>query len=80
MNTPTSNLSSTRHAAELIAGFLTWKVADNVFDYALYPFVVWKLGPWRGGLLMAVLSLLFCLECIRSLQLATTQQHQVIVP
>lgn len=40
---------------------LAWKVYDYLFDYALYPFVIWKLGPWRGGSLMAFLSLFTCL-------------------
>ncbi len=65
MNVSTDNSRPVRRAAELVAGFLTWKVADNAFDYLLYPFVVWKLGPWRGGMLMAFLSLLFCLVLLR---------------
>lgn len=31
------------------------------FDYVLYPFVIWKLGLMRGGVLMSVLSLVACL-------------------
>lgn len=31
------------------------------FDYVLYPFAIWKLGLLRGGLCMALLSLLSCL-------------------
>ena len=31
------------------------------FDYALYPFVIWKLGLLKGGTLMAALSLIVCL-------------------
>ncbi len=54
-----------RRAAELAAGFLTWKAADYAFDYALYPFVVWKLGPVAGGAIMALLSLAFCLLLLR---------------
>jgi hypothetical protein len=54
-----------RRTAELATGFLTWNILDNAFDYALYPFVIWKLGPWIGGAIMTVLSLLFCLFLLR---------------
>ncbi len=30
------------------------------FDYALYPFVIWKLGLVKGGVTMSVLSLIAC--------------------
>jgi len=43
--------------AELSTGFVTWKAYDYAFDYALYPYVIWKMGPWQGGALMASLSL-----------------------
>lgn len=56
---------SGRRAAELATGFLTWKAFDYAFDYALYPFVIWKLGPWTGGALMALASLAFCLLLLR---------------
>lgn len=52
-------------AAELGIGFLTWNAMDYVFDYALYPFVIWKLGPWFGGTIMALASLAFCLLLLR---------------
>ena len=54
-----------RRTAELASGFLGWKVMDYAFDYALYPFVIWKLGPLIGGGIMALLSLLFCLLLMR---------------
>ncbi|MDD5198313.1 MAG: hypothetical protein PHC88_00790 [Terrimicrobiaceae bacterium] len=47
--------------AELATGFLAWKA----FDYALYPFVIWKLGPWASGAIMTLLSLVFCLFLLR---------------
>src|ERR1035441_4929203 len=31
------------------------------FDYVLYPFVMWKMGLVRGGIVMSVLSLISCL-------------------
>ncbi len=56
---------SGRRAAELTTGFFTWKAVDYAFDYLLYPVVIWKLGPWAGGALMALLSLVFCLLLLR---------------
>ncbi len=50
-----------RSTAEIATGFLTWHALEYAFDCALYPFAIWKLGLWRGGALMAVLSLLSCL-------------------
>ena len=50
-----------RRLFELSSGFCTWKATDYAFDYLLYPFVIWKLGPLYGGLLMSVLSLAACL-------------------
>ncbi|MEX1117451.1 MAG: hypothetical protein WEB60_01525 [Terrimicrobiaceae bacterium] len=51
----------TRRAGELASGLLVWNVTDYAFDYALYPFVVWKLGPVVGGGIMTLASLVFCL-------------------
>jgi hypothetical protein len=34
------------------------------FDYALYPFVIWKLGAVGGGGIMALASLVICLLCL----------------
>ena len=46
---------------EIFTGFIAWKAYDYLFDYALFPVVIWKLGPWQGGLLMTSLSLFLCL-------------------
>ncbi len=54
-----------RRTGELASGLLVWNVTDYVFDYALYPFVVWKLGPVGGGGIMALASLVFCLVLLR---------------
>lgn len=56
---------SVKRCAEFATGFLTWKAFDYAFDYALYPFVIWKLGPWAGGAIMALASLVFCLLLLR---------------
>jgi hypothetical protein len=57
----TSGKEIGRRTVELSTGLVAWKAYDYLFDYALYPFVIWKLGPWRGGSLMASLSLFVCL-------------------
>lgn len=38
-----------RRLGELASGLFVWNVTDYAFDCALYPFVVWKLGPVVGG-------------------------------
>ena len=38
---------------------------DSAFDYALYPLVIWQLGPLAGGAIMALASLAFCLLLLR---------------
>jgi hypothetical protein len=51
--------------AELVVGFTANKAQEYLFDYLLYPFVIFKLGLWRGGLVMALLSLVSCLLLLR---------------
>lgn len=46
-------------------GVLSYKAVDYAFDYALYPWVIYRLGLLQGGLVMAGLSLLFCLLNLR---------------
>jgi len=52
-------------AAQWLVGVLSFKLLDNAFDYVLYPFAIFKLGPAVGGLVMATLSLLDCLLLLR---------------
>jgi hypothetical protein len=35
-------------------------VSSYLFDYLLYPFIIWKLGIIRGGILMTALAGIFC--------------------
>ncbi len=35
------------------------------FDYALYPFVIWRMGLIAGGLVMTVLSCVLCYSLLR---------------
>src|ERR1035437_3860318 len=50
-----------RRALELTIGHSVNWSSGYAFDYALYPFVIWKLGFTKGGATMALLSLLICL-------------------
>jgi len=54
-----------RRAGELATGFATWKITDYAFDYLLYPFAIFRLGPLVGAIVMALLSLAFCLLLLR---------------
>jgi len=54
-----------RRCGELTSGLFVWNVTDYAFDYVLYPFVVWRLGPMVGGGIMALASLVFCLVLLR---------------
>ena len=46
---------------ELTVGHTANAVLVYSFDYALYPFVIWKLGLLHGGVVMALVSLIACL-------------------
>lgn len=46
---------------ELSLGHAVNWLTVYAFDFLLYPFVIWKLGLWRGGAVMAVASLVVCL-------------------
>jgi len=35
-------------------------VFNYLYDYLLYPFVIWKLGVVKGGVIMIILSTLIC--------------------
>jgi hypothetical protein len=52
----------TRRIGELALGHtVNTLVLGYAFDYILYPFVFWKLGLLKGGVIMALLSLVACL-------------------
>lgn len=54
-----------RRSFELSVGIFTWKLLDHVFDFVLYPFMIWKLGAVQGGIVMSLLSLTSCLAMLR---------------
>ncbi len=47
--------------AELALGHTVNWLTVYGFDYGLYPFVIWQLGPLVGGGIMALASLVICL-------------------
>jgi hypothetical protein len=47
-------------AAILGIGLLGNSLMANGFDYVLYPWVIWQLGPLHGAAMMTVLSFLIC--------------------
>lgn len=49
---------------ELTLGHVVNWLVTYGFDYGLYPFVIWKLGPFFGGGIMALASLVVCLLCL----------------
>ena len=51
--------------ATLGAGLGAFSGLTIAFDYLLYPFVIWRLGPLAGGALMTAASLLVCLALLR---------------
>lgn len=50
-----------QRALELTIGYSVNWLTVYAFNYALYPFVIWKCGLTGGGAIMAFLSLLICL-------------------
>lgn len=46
---------------ELVLGLSIKNLTDRAFDYLLYPFVVYKLGILKGGIIMTLLSFIACI-------------------
>ena len=58
-------LSWRGRVAELTTGITVFKLSNNAFDYALYPFVIYKLGIIKGGLFMTFLAFLTNILCMK---------------
>lgn len=54
-----------RRVADLAAGITAFKLSSYVFDYALYPFVIYKLGIVKGGLIMTLLAAVLNILCLK---------------
>ena len=50
---------------ELVTGITAFKLLNYLFDYALYPFVIYKLGIISGGLVMTVLAGTINILCLK---------------
>ena len=42
-------------------GLTTVHITNRIWDYLLYPFVIWHLGIVFGGIVMTILSMALCL-------------------
>lgn len=62
---PTAETAWRGRVMTWLAGVVTFKAFDYAFDYALYPFVIYRLGLVVGGIVMAILSLLDCLLLLK---------------
>lgn len=52
-------------AIELVIGIATNHLIDIAFNFFLYPFVIYKFGILKGGLMMTFLSFLACIATIK---------------
>lgn len=51
--------------AELSLGLITNKTIDSIFNYLIYPFVIYKFGILQGGVVMTFLSFLACIGTMK---------------
>jgi hypothetical protein len=58
-------LSWQGRVADLAAGITAFKLSSYAFDYALYPFVIYKLGIIKGGLIMTFLAAVTTILCLK---------------
>ena len=57
----TVNLPGYRERAAVLGiSLLGNSLIANGFDYLLYPWVIWQLGPLHGAVVMTLLSFLIC--------------------
>lgn len=58
--TSLSTIKGKERIALWATGILANKAIVYLFDYLLYPFVIWKCGIFKGGVIMAFVSFLVC--------------------
>lgn len=58
-------MSSRSRIRELVIGYSTNQVLIWAFDLVLYPFVIFRLGPLKGGAVMTFLSFFACVGMIK---------------
>lgn len=49
----------------LSVGLVIYRFFDHGIDYVLYPFVIWKLGIFMGGIMMIFISLVIDLSTMK---------------
>jgi len=50
---------------ELSVGLITNKAIDSIFNYLLYPFVIYNFGIIKGGIVMTFLSFIACIGTMK---------------
>jgi hypothetical protein len=58
-------MKAAARVAELTVGISTKNLISYSFDYLLYPFVIYRLGLIKGGIVMMALSLLACVILLK---------------
>ena len=58
-------MKAAARVAELTLGISAKNIISYSFDYLLYPFVIYRLGIIKGGIVMMALSLLACVILLR---------------
>jgi hypothetical protein len=58
-------MKAAARVAELTLGISAKNLISYSFDYLLYPFVIYRLGLIKGGIVMMALSLLACVILLR---------------
>lgn len=58
-------LSYGKRFAELSVGLLTNKAIDSIFNYLIYPVVIFKFGILKGGIVMTFFSFLACIGTMK---------------
>lgn len=60
-----SDVSVSARVVEVTTGITTNQILTTLFDYTLYPSVIYYFGVLTGGVIMTVLSFLVCLLILR---------------
>lgn len=59
------SLTWQRRVADMAAGITAFNLFNYAFDYALYPFVIYKIGIIKGGLLMTAAAAVINILCLK---------------
>ena len=59
------NINHRKRVSELLVGVAVNRFIAYIFDYVLYPFIIYYFGAIKGGVVMTFLVLIICLLTIR---------------